>query len=135
MDNPGTTNSCKLWFKVFGVEFPPCLSCSMGDSTEREGEFGYYDLYLPQSSGSSMLVWGHKNTVFTKQQLSRQSGSSVPRAFPVSGKGKCKMETFLLLPKPDTATKVWHLYVCVVKCYRRKGLLYTARCFTVLNMV
>lgn len=43
MDNSGNTNSCKWWDKVCGVEFPLCLSCSMGNNTGREGEFRYYD--------------------------------------------------------------------------------------------
>lgn len=44
------------------------------------------------------------------------------------------METSPVWPKPDRATKIWHLYVCVVKCYRRKELLYAASCFIVLSM-
>jgi len=41
MDNPGATNPLKLWDKVSRVQFPPCLSCSMGDNTGREGKFRY----------------------------------------------------------------------------------------------
>lgn len=92
-------------------------------------------VYLPQSSGSSMLVWGHSNIIFTKDKLLRHPSWSGPCAFSVSDKGNSKMETFCMWPKPDTAIKIWHLNVCVVKCYRRKGLVYTASCLIVLNMI
>lgn len=126
MDNPGTTNSHKLWDKVCGEEFLPVL---LHGRQRWEGRriWVLWLLYLPQSSGSSMLLWGHTNLIFTKDKLLKHSSWSGTHAFSVSGKGNGKPETFLMQPKPDTPVKIWHLNVCVVKCYRRKGLLYTAR--------
>lgn len=37
--------------------------------------------------------------------------------------------------KRDTAIKIWHLYVCMAKCYRRKDLQCEAICFIVLNLI
>lgn len=134
-DSPGTTDPDKLWDWGWGVEFPPCLSCFMGDSAGREGEFGYYN-YSTCYRLQALVYWCRA----TQAALLLTTGSGgtpadqfyVPLLWLV--RDVVKGKNCLMWPKPDPATKIWHLYVCVVKCYSEKELPYAAGCFIVLNM-